>query len=80
VQVWANDWLKKENAMVSNRKLVDANSRVVQKFLKVTREDKNTVLMKMLKKEVDEAKEENREFLIMVNGLPEKWAEYQCHI
>jgi superfamily II DNA/RNA helicase len=60
VQGWANEWLKKENVMVSNRKLVSANSRVVQKFVKVVREKKKDKLLEMLQAEEQEAAQENR--------------------
>ncbi|KAL7075495.1 hypothetical protein ACQ4LE_005360 [Meloidogyne hapla] len=59
VQMWANEWLKKENVMVSNRKLVDANPRIIQKFMKVTRAEKNNELLKLLKQEEEDAKKEN---------------------
>lgn len=58
--MWANEWLKKQNVMVSNRKLVDANPRIIQKFMKVSRGDKNNELLKLLKQEEDDAKKENR--------------------
>nr|CAD2141651.1 unnamed protein product [Meloidogyne enterolobii] len=59
VQVWASEWLKKENVMVSNRKLVDANPRIIQKFMKVSRGEKNNELLKLLKQEEEDAKKEN---------------------
>jgi ATP-dependent RNA helicase DDX3X len=64
VQIWANDWLKKANVMVSNRKLVDANTRVMQKFIKVRgQEEKNEQLLKLLKAETEEAVKEDREWM-----------------
>ena len=46
--------------MVSNRKLVNANSRVVQKFMKVSKPEKNDTLLQLLLKEEEDAKQENR--------------------
>jgi len=51
--------------MVSNRKLVDANPRIIQKFMKVSRGEKNNELLKLLKQEEEDAKKENRKFLCL---------------
>ena len=52
--------------MVSNRKLVNANSRVVQKFMKVSKPEKNDTLLQLLLKEEEDAKQENRKSFLVV--------------
>jgi len=60
VQEWANEYLKHQNVMVSNKKMVDANTRVMQNFMKVYRSNKNDALVKMLRTEEEESKRDHR--------------------
>jgi superfamily II DNA/RNA helicase len=64
IQEWANDWLKKDNVMVSNSKLIDANPRIIQEFMLVGRIQKTHILEKILKKEEEEAKRLDRKLFL----------------
>jgi superfamily II DNA/RNA helicase len=65
IQEWANDWLKKDNVMVSNSKLIDANPRIIQEFMLVGRIQKTHILEKILKKEEEEAKRLDRKLFLI---------------
>ena len=64
VQEWANEWLKKDHVMVSHRKMLDVNPRVIQQFLVVGRLQKTQTVDKILKKEVEEAKRLDRKLFM----------------
>lgn len=60
IQRLSKDILKSNNVFISNTKLVSANSRVLQKFIPVIYENKKSELLKLLKKEIEDATAKNR--------------------
>ncbi|KAL3101142.1 hypothetical protein niasHS_001602 [Heterodera schachtii] len=56
VQNWADEWMRKDSMMVSNKRLVAANSRIKQKFLMVPNTAKKDVLLRLFQLELQTAK------------------------
>uniref|UniRef100_A0A915E3P7 Helicase C-terminal domain-containing protein n=1 Tax=Ditylenchus dipsaci TaxID=166011 RepID=A0A915E3P7_9BILA len=48
--------LKPDSVMISNKKLVSANSRVAQRFMLVAKEGKKDALLELLQKEIEDSK------------------------
>lgn len=62
VQEWANDWMKADSMMVSNRKLVAANSRIQQCFVVVGKQNKKDTLLRLLQLELEKARKNSWDF------------------
>lgn len=60
------DVLKNDCVMVSNQKMVAANSKVVQRFILVESRDKKQALLDILEAEMQEARKKDRKFYFIV--------------
>lgn len=60
IQRWADEWLREQNVMVSNRKPASANNKVVQNFLNVPERDKKEKVLQLLNKELENMKMSSR--------------------
>ncbi|KAI1730199.1 DEAD/DEAH box helicase domain-containing protein [Ditylenchus destructor] len=61
VQRWADEWLREQNIMISNKKPTSANTKVAQSFVQVTESQKKEKLLELLKAELEKAKAEKGE-------------------
>ncbi|KAI1719008.1 DEAD/DEAH box helicase domain-containing protein [Ditylenchus destructor] len=61
VQRWADEWLREQNIMISNKKPTSANTKVAQSFVLVTESQKKEKLLELLKAELEKAKAEKGE-------------------
>jgi len=69
VQKLSNDVLKPNSVMVSNRKLVATNNKVMQRFILISKEGKKDALLELLQKELEQAKLKNPEKPILSRTL-----------
>lgn len=58
--------LRSENIMVSNQKLVASNSKILQSFIKVGKEDKKEKLIELLQKEIDSSEGKLNFFWLLI--------------
>lgn len=59
IQRLSNDILKNNNVMISNKKLVAPNNKIIQTFQPVLKEGKKAALLKILKDEIQLATTKN---------------------
>lgn len=66
IQKLSLDVLKDDCVMISNQKMVAVNSKVIQRFILVESRNKKQVLIDILEKEMQEAKNKNRKFYYQI--------------
>lgn len=65
IQRLSAEILKPDFVMVSNKKLVATNSRVEQRFISVTSDNKKNALLELFQNQLAEAKKNNRMYSLV---------------